>query len=242
MGKVKILNLTKETSESGKTEKTKDLKARFSIHSPSFIDTFDSESSDFYYIKETANFQNQISPQSEKSYKFFSSKRSCSLGSYESPSKTHFLQQKLEDFDKYKTELCKNWVEKGYCDYNHKCQFAHGKEELMEKQLKNKELYKSKKCKSFYSQGYCLYGIRCLFRHDEREAKDILKKAPNLIEFDVMEDLFCHKRLPFFEKFDNGEQLECIIEYEEVDELVLEKEIEDFQRNIEIFSKNEMKL
>ena len=27
---------------------------------------------------------------------------------------------------KYKTELCKNYSEKGYCPYRWKCQFAHG--------------------------------------------------------------------------------------------------------------------
>ena len=31
---------------------------------------------------------------------------------------------------KYKTELCKNWIENGGCRYGKKCQFAHGKEEL----------------------------------------------------------------------------------------------------------------
>jgi hypothetical protein len=26
----------------------------------------------------------------------------------------------------FKTEICKNWIENGYCRYAKKCQFAHG--------------------------------------------------------------------------------------------------------------------
>jgi len=35
----------------------------------------------------------------------------------------------LQDADnnKYKKELCKNWLEKGSCRYGKLCQFAHGK-------------------------------------------------------------------------------------------------------------------
>lgn len=32
---------------------------------------------------------------------------------------------------KYKTEMCKNWVETGKCNYGEKCKFAHGKNELV---------------------------------------------------------------------------------------------------------------
>ena len=31
---------------------------------------------------------------------------------------------------RFKTELCKNWIENGSCRYGKKCQFAHGQEEL----------------------------------------------------------------------------------------------------------------
>ncbi|OMJ64994.1 hypothetical protein SteCoe_40036 [Stentor coeruleus] len=36
--------------------------------------------------------------------------------------------------EKYKTELCRNW-QNGFCSFNGKCVFAHGKEELREKNL-----------------------------------------------------------------------------------------------------------
>merc|ERR1712113_896371 len=32
--------------------------------------------------------------------------------------------------EKYKTEMCKNWIENRTCRYGKKCQFAHGYDEL----------------------------------------------------------------------------------------------------------------
>ena len=32
----------------------------------------------------------------------------------------------------YKTEICKNWIENGYCRYAKKCQFAHGNKQLVQ--------------------------------------------------------------------------------------------------------------
>lgn len=51
----------------------------------------------------------------------------------------------LEDA-KYKTEMCKNWVDTGKCNYGEKCKFAHGKGELNQKMAANKH-FKTKKCK-----------------------------------------------------------------------------------------------
>ena len=31
------------------------------------------------------------------------------------------------DERKFKTEICKNWLEKGKCNYGNRCRFAHGK-------------------------------------------------------------------------------------------------------------------
>lgn len=39
---------------------------------------------------------------------------------------------------KYKTEMCKNWIETGKCNYSDKCKFAHGKTELVQKVAANK--------------------------------------------------------------------------------------------------------
>ena len=69
---------------------------------------------------------------------------------------------------KYKTELCKNYSEKGYCPYRWKCQFAHGQEELHigAIPLVNKK-FRTKKCRSYWQQGFCPYGVRCQFYHDK---------------------------------------------------------------------------
>ncbi|CDW80184.1 zinc finger protein [Stylonychia lemnae] len=77
------------------------------------------------------------------------------------------------DKAKYKTEMCKNWIEFGQCRYGHKCQFAHGNFEMINKEPQN-EKYKSKPCKSFSEKGYCLYGKRCLFKHEDRALEDLV--------------------------------------------------------------------
>ena len=71
----------------------------------------------------------------------------------------------------YKTELCKQFLSRGYCPYGRKCRFAHGTNELIKKI--HRANYKKEKCKSFYENGYCSYGSRCQFRHDERKFKNI---------------------------------------------------------------------
>jgi len=71
-----------------------------------------------------------------------------------------------EPDEKYKTELCKNWVQSGRCSYGNKCRFAHGPDDLINKQIFNPK-YKSKKCEAFHNALYCPYGARCNFMHDE---------------------------------------------------------------------------
>lgn len=66
---------------------------------------------------------------------------------------------------KHKTELCKTYSELGYCPYEHKCRFAHGKHELVKMPTKN--VLKNRKCNGFWKNGCCSYGIRCQFGHAE---------------------------------------------------------------------------
>ena len=40
--------------------------------------------------------------------------------------------------EKYKTELCRNWLS-GYCSFDNKCVFAHGNEELRDKTMNSAE-------------------------------------------------------------------------------------------------------
>lgn len=70
------------------------------------------------------------------------------------------------DESKYKTELCKNWIEKGYCSYGGKCRFAHGVKEIKSKLMFN-YLFRSKPCFEFHEKLHCMYGVRCLYYHSE---------------------------------------------------------------------------
>ena len=80
---------------------------------------------------------------------------------------------------KYKREMCKNWTEVGFCRYGHKCQYAHGHDELAEidriteAQARLNEKYKSQNCRQFYREKLCPYGKRCHFRHEYRSFKKI---------------------------------------------------------------------
>ena len=60
---------------------------------------------------------------------------------------------------KYKTELCKNWIEIGFCRYGNNCKYAHGHSEVVLPKLAPTK--KDKNCKTFFKTGQCPYGTRC---------------------------------------------------------------------------------
>jgi len=79
----------------------------------------------------------------------------------------------VKDPQRYKTELCATYSRTGACPYGHKCQFAHGVEELRMRQDQPLS-YKTKACRSFARTGRCPYGPRCRFMHgDAREAQQL---------------------------------------------------------------------
>ncbi|MCQ2816745.1 MAG: hypothetical protein MJ252_05705 [archaeon] len=98
---------------------------------------------------------------------------------------------------KYKTELCKTWIENGFCPYGNACRFAHGKDDLYEKARNS--TYKSKICKAFHQRGYCPYGNRCGYIHDERKLKDIFFPYYYVTLF-VRHQIVPLKRLKIFEE------------------------------------------
>lgn len=110
-----------------------------------------------------------------------------------------FAEEKRND-PKYKTEMCKTWIETGFCPYGNKCRFAHGKSELLFKPTSSS--YKKKPCKSFMLKGYCPYGTRCNFRHDERKLSEI-PLSYYYIKLFVMNELSSSKRLKVFEEISN---------------------------------------
>lgn len=77
---------------------------------------------------------------------------------------------------RYKTELCRQWEELGYCEYDDRCLFAHGAFEL--KCLPNRHpKYKTEKCSAFHEQGFCSFGPRCSFIHSKGDPADLLEKV-----------------------------------------------------------------
>lgn len=117
--------------------------------------------------------------------------------------KVDYEEEKRKD-PKYKTELCKKWVETGFCVYGNKCRFAHGKNELVQRaQGKN---YKKKQCKSFQETGFCPYGSRCNFKHDERKLSEIVLPYFYINLF-IKKEIVPGKRLHVFEEITNKSDL-----------------------------------
>ena len=63
---------------------------------------------------------------------------------------------------KEKSQLCKKFVENGYCPYEKRCKFAHGLHELKKNHQANCK-YKTKTCGGFLQEGFCPYRNRCNF-------------------------------------------------------------------------------
>jgi len=79
---------------------------------------------------------------------------------------------------RFKTEICRNFKEKGKCLYGNLCQFAHGSEEMRNVGQHNK--YKTKRCQKYWIKGYCAYGPRCNFLHYEEKDQIMPKYSQNV--------------------------------------------------------------
>lgn len=103
---------------------------------------------------------------------------------------------------KYKTELCKNWIEKGKWNYSIRCRFAHGPHELVQNIAEHEtEEYKSKPCVAYHENSYCPYGVRCLFIHESRKICDLTNSyySKNLLLSEEAKSTLPCKRLRVFE-------------------------------------------
>lgn len=112
---------------------------------------------------------------------------------------------------KFKTVLCKHFIQHGSCSYGDKCQFAHGHHELssgsmlggninmnvipqMESTSKPNKIppnpanFKIVKCKNWEATGNCKYGSVCTFAHGDNElrtkSENNLKISENAINVD----------------------------------------------------------
>lgn len=91
------------------------------------------------------------------------SESSCSLDPLEPPGDASWSAYTHFNHHFYKTELCRNWEQLGYCHYGLKCQFAHGQRELRHRERHPK--YKTRVCRNYICYGRCPYGERCTFIH-----------------------------------------------------------------------------
>lgn len=95
---------------------------------------------------------------------------------------------------KYKTQLCKHFMESGECPLNHFCQFAHGPEELRQpgdplpKNFGQTALgavhsnFKTERCRIFHETGECKWGENCSFYHTEADRRSLTDPLPNVPE------------------------------------------------------------
>ena len=90
---------------------------------------------------------------------------------------------------KYKTELCKNWIEVGLCRYGDSCKFAHGHSEVILPKLALAK--KDKNCKTFFKTGQCPYGVRCQYDHEHRHMEQI-KRYHHTVRLITLESLFAN--------------------------------------------------
>lgn len=108
----------------------------------------------------------------------------------------------------FKTRLCKNWVQTGSCQFEDRCNFAHGEEELRTpgdaiptnsifalSELSNSvslksdrgsedeklsAVYKTRMCKNYEKTATCKYGERCNFAHGEHELRRFASRPVRL--------------------------------------------------------------
>lgn len=96
----------------------------------------------------------------------------------------------------YKTELCKNFEETGFCRYSDKCQFAHSRDEL--RQMERHPLYKTETCRNFSTTGHCKYGKRCCFLHIREEISDTASThSKSYVSQDEKENIVQCESTPF---------------------------------------------
>ena len=81
---------------------------------------------------------------------------------------------KMLEETRFKTNICRNIMDRGYCSYGDHCQFAHGTDEM--RRLEQDSKYKTKRCQRYWSSvGGCPYGPRCKFLHYEDQSQSELR-------------------------------------------------------------------
>jgi hypothetical protein len=67
----------------------------------------------------------------------------------------------------FKTQMCRLF-EQGGCPFGHKCNFAHGPEEL--RCVQNDGRFQTRPCDVYGQTGHCRHGLNCFFKHEFKPA------------------------------------------------------------------------
>lgn len=85
--------------------------------------------------------------------------------SFTSPAKQQLKKKSRGTYQKkYKTEMCHNFEQNGFCEFGTNCSYAHYQNEL-QKKTHVPTNFKTKCCSKYHYEGYCKYGNRCQFIH-----------------------------------------------------------------------------
>lgn len=132
------------------------------------------------------NWQHSVAANRERFEPSFStaSSETSSVSSFDkrghpNPPKHNIMFQE----SRYKTELCRQFMELGVCEYNDRCLFAHGAYELKSIPHRHPK-FKTERCSAFHDIGFCAFGPRCSFIHEQVDADTIIgslsKKVPTM--------------------------------------------------------------
>ncbi|XP_054155883.1 mRNA decay activator protein ZFP36-like [Oppia nitens] len=82
---------------------------------------------------------------------------------------------------RYRTEMCKNFVESGVCRFNDRCFYAHALHELRPTTYRHRK-HKTQLCRPFHTDGFCEFGARCAFIHSRPDVEAIVQRFNRLID------------------------------------------------------------
>lgn len=103
----------------------------------------------------------------------------------------------------YKTEMCRSFLETGYCKYENNCQFCHSPYEL--RTVIRHPKYKTEICKTFWLEGSCPYGKRCCFAHQMQEREIIISK--NEFKTEIYKKINAPEKIKVYEDMRNAPEI-----------------------------------
>jgi hypothetical protein len=128
------------------------------------------------------NNHNFNSPQSSQQMQLQPQQQSQQQHQQQNGHKQHEMSQNNNSSTpntKYKSELCKNFMQFGSCPYSGSCQFAHNEAELRVTVKPRK--FRTQKCKNWTATQTCPYMHRCCFLHiNENGEADIAQRMFHL--------------------------------------------------------------